>query len=103
MSEIDPASHNQPRSGHPSLRGRTVLVTRARTQSEDITTQLEALGAAVIHLPTIEFIPPTSWAQLDASIENIREYDWIVFTSANGANFFFNRLREVRSERVVDV
>jgi len=82
------------------LRGKTILVTRARGQSEDITTQLEALGAVVIHCPTIEVVPPSSWAQLDASIGRIKEYDWIVFTSANGARFFFRRLGEMRSEGV---
>jgi len=82
------------------LRGKTILVTRAHVQSEDITAQLEALGAVVIHCPTIEVVPPSSWAQLDASIGKIEEYDWIVFTSANGARFFFRRLREMRSEGV---
>lgn len=76
------------------------MVTRPRAQSEDITTQLEALGAAVVHLPTIEVLPPTSWAPLDASIERIKEYDWIVFTSANGAHFFFRRLSEMRIDAV---
>lgn len=103
MSEFDPAGHDQPRSGHPPLRGRTILVTRARTQSEDITTQLEALGAAVIHFPTIEFVPPNTWAPLDASIARIREYDWIVFTSANGVHFFFSRLSELRQESAAEV
>jgi uroporphyrinogen III methyltransferase/synthase len=78
--------------------GKTVLVTRARTQSEEITTRLEALGAAVIHFPTIEFIPPNSWTSLDGSIGRLREYDWIVFTSANGVHFFFKRLSELRQE-----
>lgn len=80
--------------------GKTILVTRPRAQSEEITGLLEALGAAVVHCPTIEVVPPNSWAPLDASIERIREYDWIVFTSANGAQFFFRRLSETRSEGV---
>lgn len=101
MSKFDPAGHNQPRSGHPPLLGKTILVTRARTQSEDITTQLEALGASVIHFPTIEIVPPDSWAALDASIARIRDYDWIVFTSANGVNFFFSRLAELQQDNEV--
>lgn len=100
MNEFDPAGHDQPRSGYAPLLGKTIMVTRPRAQSEDITTQLEALGAAVIHCPTIEVVPPSSWAALDASIARIREYDWIVFTSANGALAFFRRLSETRSEGV---
>jgi uroporphyrinogen III methyltransferase/synthase len=103
MSKFDPAGRNQPRSGHPPLLGKTILVTRARTQSERITTQLEALGASVIHFPTIEIVPPDSWAALDASIGRIRDYDWILFTSANGVNFFLNRFAELRQEDLNDV
>jgi uroporphyrinogen III methyltransferase/synthase len=100
MSKSDPPGLGRENPESSPLRGKTILVTRARGQSEDITTQLEALGAVVIHCPTIEVVPPSSWAQLDASIGRIKEYDWIVFTSANGARFFFRRLGEMRSEGV---
>lgn len=100
MSKSDPPALVRDYPESAPLRGKTILVTRARAQSEDITAQLEALGALVIHCPTIEVVPPTSWAQLDASIRKIKEYNWIVFTSANGARFFFRRLGEMRSEGV---
>src|ERR1700730_12438794 len=80
------------------LSGKTVLVTRGRAQSSDITAQLEALGATVIHCSSIEIASPTSWDQLDASIGRLGEYDWIVFTSANGVEFFFRRRAEIRSD-----
>lgn len=80
------------------LYGRTVLVTRTRAQSARITARLESLGASVIHCPTIEIVPPTSWTVLDASIAKLEEYDWIVFTSANAVEFFFGRLRERRGD-----
>lgn len=100
MNKFDPAKHEGPRLGDGPLRRKTVLVTRARAQSEDITSRLEAFGARVIHCPAIEVVPPVSWAQLDASIEKIHEYDWIVFTSANAAHFFFRRLSETRNDGV---
>jgi uroporphyrinogen III methyltransferase / synthase len=74
------------------LRGKRILVTRTKAQSEAITTQLESLGATVVHCPTIQIVPPASWAQLDSSISIIREYDWIVFTSSNAVLYFFARL-----------
>jgi uroporphyrinogen III methyltransferase / synthase len=80
------------------LRGKTVLLTRPRMQSEDMTRQLEAVGATVVHCPTIEVLPPHSWVQLDASIRRIKEYDWVVFTSTNGVRFFFDRLGEIEIE-----
>lgn len=99
MSEFDPVG-DLARPRHAPLLGKSVLVTRARAQSEAITRQLEALGAAVLHCPTIDIVPPNSWSAVDAAIAIIHEYDWIVFTSANGVRFFFRRLVETRSEGI---
>ena len=98
MNKYDLPGHGVPKSGHLPLRGKTILVTRSRAQSEAITAHLEAFGARVIHFPTIEVVPPSSWAPVDASIGRIREYDWIVFTSANGVHFFCRRLSETRND-----
>ena len=100
MNKSDPPGTDRPRSERASLRGRTILVTRARAQSQDITARLEALGATVIHCPTIEVVRPSSWVPLDAAISNLQEYDWLVFTSANGVRFFFRRLAETRTDGV---
>lgn len=96
---MDKSQHQRDRSGLGPipLRGKTVLVTRPCQQSEDMTRQLEAVGATVAYCPTIEVLPPNSWAQLDSSIRRIREYDWVVFTSANGVRFFFDRLNEIET------
>ena len=80
------------------LIGKTVMVTRARAQSKEMTDMLESLGANVIHCPAIEIIEPDSWAALDRAIEKINTYDWIVFTSANGPEFFFRRLAQLRKD-----
>ena len=80
------------------LAGKTVMITRARAQSAEITARLEASGATVIHCATIEIVPPSSWTALDEAIQNLADYDWLVFTSANGVEFFFRRLREKRTD-----
>jgi len=85
------------RRGLPLL-GKTIVVTRARAQSAEITNRLEACGATVIHCATIEVAPPSSWVALDSAIENLANYDWLLFTSANGVEFFFRRLREKRTD-----
>ncbi len=77
-----------------SLRGKKVLITRARGQSREFAAQLKKLGARVIELPTIEIVPPLSWKPLDCAISRLNSYDWIIFTSANGVAFFFQRLKE---------
>ena len=75
------------------LSGKKILITRAREQSSDFTALLQRLGAEVCEFPTIEIVPPTRWEGLDQAIDRLDSYDWIIFTSANGVHFFFERLR----------
>jgi uroporphyrinogen III methyltransferase/synthase len=85
------------------LAGRRIVVTRAAHQSADLAERLRQLGAEVIELPAIELQPPEDWGPLDAAIARLPEYDWIIFTSANGVRFFLERLdaspRDLRSLR----
>jgi uroporphyrinogen III methyltransferase / synthase len=80
------------------LKGLRVLVTRGRGQSAEMTSLLESYGAVVIHCPTIEISEPESWDSLDAAIAKLEIYDWVVFTSANGVDFFYRRLAEKLGE-----
>ena len=74
------------------LRGRTVMITRAREQAAEFAAELEASGARVVACPTIEIVPPASYAQLDEAVDNLFGYDWLVFTSANAVEHFLARL-----------
>lgn len=74
------------------LFGKTVLVTRAREQASALTSQLEALGAQCIEAPSIKLVPPESYAELEEAVEKIASYDWLIFTSTNGVEYFFNYL-----------
>lgn len=74
------------------LEGRTVMITRAAAQSGEFVAQLEGYGARVVSCPTIEIVEPESYAELDAALDNLFGYDWLVFTSANGVDFFLRRL-----------
>ncbi|MDR3557303.1 MAG: uroporphyrinogen-III C-methyltransferase [Syntrophobacteraceae bacterium] len=75
------------------LFGRTIVVTRAREQASDFRAKLVELGASCIEFPTIEVVPPPSWAPLDEAISAISEYDWIIFTSVNGVRSFMGRMQ----------
>ena len=83
------------------LFGKTVLVTRAREQASVLTAKLEALGAQCIEAPAISIIPPPDYAGLDAAIEGLGGFDWLILTSVNGVDHFFARLtkagRDTRS------
>jgi uroporphyrinogen III methyltransferase/synthase len=74
------------------LAGRTIVITRARAQAAEFAAALEAEGARVVACPTIEIVAPESFAPLDEAIENLFGYDWLVFTSTNGVDFFLRRL-----------
>lgn len=76
------------------LKGRTVLITRALAQSDEFTRELEGFGARVISCPMIEIVPPASFASLDRAIDNLNDYDWLIFTSVNGVDYFLDRLAE---------
>lgn len=77
------------------LFGKTVVVTRARAQASDLTKKLEAQGAKVIEVPAIKIVPADDYAPLDAAIADINAYKWLVFTSANGVEYFFERLLHI--------
>jgi uroporphyrinogen III methyltransferase/synthase len=72
------------------LFGRTIVVTRAREQASDLRSRLEQLGAEVLELPTIA-ISPT-----DFDVPDVGQYEWVVFTSANGVDALFAKLRDTR-------
>ncbi len=75
------------------LFGKTVLVTRARSQASKLTAALEALGAGVIEAPAIELkAPEDNYKALDEAISHVQDYHWLIFTSTNGVEHFFNRL-----------
>ena len=79
-----------------SLFGKKVLVTRATTQSKKFTKLLEEEGAQVIEFPTIDVVPVRTWSRIDKAIETLSNYNWLIFTSVNGVNFFFQRFRKRR-------
>ena len=76
------------------LFGKKILVTRARIQASKLSRALKDLGADVIECPTIKIAPPSdNYAAADDAIKNLRDFDWIIFTSANGVEKFFERLK----------
>jgi uroporphyrinogen-III synthase/uroporphyrinogen III methyltransferase/synthase len=66
-----------------TLTGRRVLVTRAVHQAGKLSDGLRALGAVPVEVPVLEIRPPESFAPLDAALQNLSEYHWLILTSAN--------------------
>lgn len=76
------------------LFGLGVVITRPERQADDLARLLLEQGANPIAFPTIAIEPPTDWNELDKALDRLESYHWLIFTSANGVQFFFQRLRE---------
>lgn len=73
------------------LAGKKILLTRTPEQASEIKEKLEKYGAEVFSLPTIRIVPPKSYSELDKAINEVETYQWIIFTSQNAADYFFQR------------
>ena len=76
------------------LFGKRVLVTRPRRQAAALVRPLENLGATVYLLPTVEIGPAPDPAAVERAIARLDDYDWLVFTSANGVEALVRRVLE---------
>ena len=76
------------------LFGLGVVITRPERQADDLAKLLAAEGARPIAFPTIAIEPPSDWSELDAALAELESYQWLIFTSANGVRFFFERMQQ---------
>jgi uroporphyrinogen III methyltransferase / synthase len=81
-----------------SLAGLTVLVPRARGQSEGFSRLLRERGAEALEVPAIEIHAVASNAELDRTVQELAEgrYDWLVLTSVNGVAALRGRVEALR-------
>lgn len=77
------------------LLGRSIVVTRAREQASGMAQSLAALGADVIQCPTIDIRPLDDYSELDAALNRLRDYAWLIFTSVNGVRHVWQRLAQL--------
>jgi len=78
------------------LFGKRILVTRARHQASALSRLLSERGAQPIELPAIDIQEVTSYEELDGAIANLKEYHWIIFTSVNAVEAFWQRLNSLK-------
>jgi uroporphyrinogen III methyltransferase/synthase len=72
------------------LFGKRIVVTRTREQAGELSKNLRDLGADVIELPTIRIEHPLDRQGFAEMVTAAHEYDWLVFTSPNGVERFFD-------------
>jgi len=75
------------------LQGRSIAVTRAESQLGAARQLFEAAGATVLDLPALVVTPPDEWGPLDDALEELEDFHWLVFSSANGVEAVEQRLQ----------
>jgi uroporphyrinogen III methyltransferase/synthase len=68
------------------LFGKRVVVTRTREQASQLSVALRDAGALPVEVPVIEVVGPADGgAALTSAARRLRDVDWVVLTSPNGA------------------
>lgn len=73
------------------LQGVKVLVLRPEHQAGELAGMLQDAGAEPVVVPGIRILPPRDWGPIDAALQSMSEYGWVVFTSVNGVASFTER------------
>lgn len=81
-----------------TLFGKRVLITRPAHQAEAFAQTLYARGVYPILASTIGIGPPDDLHAAHHELDHLAEYGWVVFTSANGVDAFFERLASLESD-----
>ncbi|WP_330389793.1 uroporphyrinogen-III C-methyltransferase [Cellulosilyticum sp. I15G10I2] len=76
------------------LFGKNVIVTRAREQSSALVEKISDMGGNAIELPVIKIQEIEDNHELDECLSSLKAYNYLIFTSQNTVDIFFNRLRE---------
>lgn len=77
------------------LENQTLFITRSADDFDAAVKLIEPLGGNAICCPMISIRTPQDCTALDESIRNIKQYDWVFFTSANGVKYFCQRMNEL--------
>ncbi|CAN5417341.1 uroporphyrinogen-III C-methyltransferase [soil metagenome] len=85
-------------SSQRPLAGARIVVARPLEQGLELARKLEALGAIAILAPAIVVEPPLDWEPVDRAIRELKQYDWVVFTSANGIQAFISRMKAIKCD-----
>ncbi|NQV28153.1 MAG: uroporphyrinogen-III synthase, partial [Rhodopirellula sp.] len=74
------------------LFGQRIGITRPTGQTEPQIKRAFELGAQPVLVPAIRIKPIDDWSEVDATLQRLDEFDWLVFTSVNGVQALFDRL-----------
>jgi len=76
-----------------NLTNKRILITRPKERAKEFAELLTAEGAIPIFFPVIQISPLSDTSQLDKTLCNIANYDWLILTSVHAVEAIFNRLQ----------
>lgn len=77
------------------LFGKNIVVTRCRTQSSSLVEKISDMGGNPIEIPTIKIQKVEDNKDLEVEINKIKDYTYIIFSSKNAVDIFFDKLNEM--------
>jgi len=80
------------------LKGKRIVITRAREQASTLAESLERLGAEILYFPSVAFSAPHDTSALDAAIAGLDRFDWLLLTSQNAVRYFCQRCRDLGTD-----
>lgn len=92
------------------LFGKTIMVTREKEASSEFSELLGSCGAKTVEFPTIEIKPVRNTKEQKFSVQNLGDYDFLVFTSVNGVSNYFDVLashakdsRDLKGKKIIAI
>lgn len=82
------------------LTGLRLWVTRPRDQAAGLITAIKSLGADVAALPLLEIAPPENFAQLDAALARLEQFDLAIFVSPSAISSVCTQLAHAWPENL---
>ncbi|WP_437194337.1 uroporphyrinogen-III C-methyltransferase [Planctomicrobium sp. SH527] len=74
------------------LIGVRIGITRPEGHTDAAINRAIELGAQPVLMPTIDIQSLEDWSEVDAVLDRIAEYDWLIFTSVNSVDALLGRL-----------
>jgi len=95
IGQVCSLSENFEWAGKRPLAGKRVVVTRPEKLNSVLSQKVRDLGGEALEFPCIQTRPISDNKAFNAALERIKEYNWLVFSSAAGVEVLFDRMYEM--------
>lgn len=82
------------------LQGFSIMVTRPRPEGEELALHIRESGGNAIYFPVIDIIPPENMEQLNTALQQLSDFDWVIFVSPQAVYAFIHAFQGVFPQTV---